>query len=119
MHSLTLPFTMLAPLRWLRFMRSWVPSLGTTCVSPEIRMGSLWQSGERPSPAFVLPSSHCSPSSTVPLPHTEEAAAGGAVAGGAVAGGAVAGGAVAGGAASGGPAASGVAVGGAATGGIT
>ena len=31
---------------------------------------SRWQSGEQQSPAVVLPSSHCSPASWVPLPQT-------------------------------------------------
>src|SRR5262245_24482193 len=31
---------------------------------------SVLQSCEQPSPSFVLPSSHCSPDSTTPLPHT-------------------------------------------------
>src|SRR6266571_7205536 len=31
---------------------------------------STWQVAEQPSPLVVLPSSHCSPGSSVPLPHT-------------------------------------------------
>src|SRR5882672_11991233 len=107
MHSLTLPVTMLPPLCWLRLMSSRVSSLGATWVSPEIRMGSTWQSDEQPSPLLVLPSSHCSSSSTTPLPHTDEAAAGGVAAGGATAGETAAGRTAAGGATAGGAAAGG------------
>src|SRR5206468_2974237 len=32
--------------------------------------GSHWQVDEQPSPDTVLPSSHCSPASTTPLPHS-------------------------------------------------
>ena len=32
--------------------------------------GSYWQVGEQQSPLAAFPSSHCSPSSAVPLPHT-------------------------------------------------
>jgi hypothetical protein len=31
---------------------------------------SVWHVALQPSPLIVLPSSHCSPASTMPLPHT-------------------------------------------------
>src|SRR4051812_39688410 len=82
MHSLTTASTCPAP-SWIIWF--WVTGSGGTWVWPEIRkpastLGatvaggagrtSIRQVPGQPSPAAVLPSSHCSPASTEPLPHT-------------------------------------------------
>src|ERR1041384_6874230 len=82
MHSFTVPSTRLVP-SWT--ISVWVAELGWTWVSPDTRrpcitlgassgvglgLTSIRQLDEQPSPLTVFPSSHCSPSSTEPLPHT-------------------------------------------------
>src|SRR5437868_5311191 len=88
MHSLTVPSTRRTPSNDIWFWVSW---LGWTWVSPDTRSPcstvgstvagggggrtSIRQVAEQPSPLTVLPSSHCSPTSTERLPHTGSAAA--------------------------------------------
>src|ERR1041384_5387901 len=109
MHSLATALTRVTPSRTIWFR---VSARGSSWVLPEIRLRSLELTisdsvrhcGEQSSPEAVLPSSHCSPASTLPLPHTAvglRSTHGGA---GAASGGAASGGAVSGGAASGGAA---------------
>src|SRR4030095_10415167 len=75
-----IPLPQVGPLQTPRVWR-WSVVVSAEPSSQVLPAASYWQVALQQSPAVVLPSSHCSPSSTVPSPHTGSSWQGGSAAG--------------------------------------